>query len=51
MSMGYSFFVTIPIDWINYWELRKRDNISFSLDEENNLVLRPFKGGIHGKPK
>ena len=40
-SVGYSFFVTLPLDWIEHHKLRRRDLIEFCYEDNGDLKLRP----------
>lgn len=42
-SINYSFFVTLPLDWIEHHKICRGDLISFELTENGNLVLKPKK--------
>jgi len=40
-SVNYSFFVSLPLDWIAFHNLAKGNFVAMEVDEKHQLVLKP----------
>ena len=40
---AFSFYVNLPKVWLQHHKIKKRDLISMEIDENQNLILKPFK--------
>ena len=40
-SINRSFFITLPIDWLNNNEIGKGDAVFLTVNEDNSLTLKP----------
>lgn len=42
-EIGNSWFISLPIDWINHHGIRTKDRLSIHLDDEDNLIVNGKK--------